>query len=277
MEEREYFGVDRIDVAEAAAAGSSELALAAVRALGSGPAALLARHGVIGVGTDGRVALEIERRAFARPESYAHDPKRVPAGQMRADHEATRIRGERARPRRQRRIEEEHHGSRNDTWASSTYADLVERAGPAGERHASTISISLDLKTTGRAIRAAGGGNRGPAGPGDPTRHQVGRRAAVVALPGLRLRQGRLRDGRGVAPATPPFSRSVRRADPLHAMAARAELLDHAVMPHEMERTDHDEVAVAVLQELLECVGPGRVTLGHELRVELGEVVEVAE
>lgn len=57
----------------------------------------------------------------------------------------------------------EQHGSRNDTWASSTYADLVDRAGPAGERPASTISISLDLKTAGRAIRAAGGGNRGAA------------------------------------------------------------------------------------------------------------------
>jgi hypothetical protein len=57
----------------------------------------------------------------------------------------------------------EQHGSRDETWASSTYGDLVERAGPAGERHASTISISLDLKTAGRAIRAAGGGNRGAA------------------------------------------------------------------------------------------------------------------
>jgi hypothetical protein len=57
----------------------------------------------------------------------------------------------------------EHHGTLNESWASSTYADLVNRAGPAGERHASTISISLDLKTAGRAIRAAGGGNRGAA------------------------------------------------------------------------------------------------------------------
>jgi hypothetical protein len=57
----------------------------------------------------------------------------------------------------------EQHGSTNETWASSTYAELVERAGPAGERHASTISISLDLKAAGRAVRAAGGGNRGAA------------------------------------------------------------------------------------------------------------------
>lgn len=55
------------------------------------------------------------------------------------------------------------HGNRSDTWAATTYEELVDRAGPAGERHASTISISLDLKTAGRAIRAAGGGNRGAA------------------------------------------------------------------------------------------------------------------
>ena len=42
-------------------------------------------------------------------------------------------------------------------------ANSIDRAGPAGERHASTISISLDLKAAGRAIRAAGGGNRGAA------------------------------------------------------------------------------------------------------------------
>ncbi|WP_244928525.1 SCO6880 family protein [Nocardioides sp. W7] len=57
----------------------------------------------------------------------------------------------------------EAHGTRTGSWASTTYAELVERAGPAGERHASTISISLDLKTAARAIRAAGGGNRGAA------------------------------------------------------------------------------------------------------------------
>ena len=55
------------------------------------------------------------------------------------------------------------HGNRSGSWAATTYEELVDRAGPAGERHASTISISLDLKTAGRAIRAAGGGNRGAA------------------------------------------------------------------------------------------------------------------
>lgn len=57
----------------------------------------------------------------------------------------------------------DQHGNRTETWASTTYGELVDRAGPAGERHASTVSISLDIKTAGRAIRAAGGGNRGAA------------------------------------------------------------------------------------------------------------------
>jgi hypothetical protein len=55
------------------------------------------------------------------------------------------------------------HGSQSGSWAATTYEELVNRAGPAGERHASTISISLDLKTARRSIRAAGGGNRGAA------------------------------------------------------------------------------------------------------------------
>lgn len=55
------------------------------------------------------------------------------------------------------------HGRDDGGWTSSTYAELIDRAGPAGERHASTISVSLDLKAAGRAIRAAGGGNRGAA------------------------------------------------------------------------------------------------------------------
>ncbi len=57
----------------------------------------------------------------------------------------------------------ERHGIHDDTWASRTYGDLVDRAGPAGERHASTISISLDMKAAGRTARAAGGGMRGAA------------------------------------------------------------------------------------------------------------------
>ena len=53
------------------------------------------------------------------------------------------------------------HGNQDGTWTSTTYGELIDRAGPAGERHASTISLSLDLKAAARAIRAAGGGNRG--------------------------------------------------------------------------------------------------------------------
>jgi len=57
----------------------------------------------------------------------------------------------------------ETHGTQDATWTSTTYGELIDRAGPAGERHASTISISLDMKVAGRAIRAAGGGMKGAA------------------------------------------------------------------------------------------------------------------
>ena len=55
------------------------------------------------------------------------------------------------------------HGTQDGSWASTTYGELIDRAGPAGERHASTVSVCLDLKAASRAIRAAGGGNRGAA------------------------------------------------------------------------------------------------------------------
>jgi hypothetical protein len=55
------------------------------------------------------------------------------------------------------------HGSHDSTWTSTTYAELIDRAGPAGERHASTISVSLDMKVASRASRAAGGGMKGAA------------------------------------------------------------------------------------------------------------------
>lgn len=55
------------------------------------------------------------------------------------------------------------HGDHDSSWTSQTYAELIDRAGPAGERHATTISIALDMKASGRAIRAAGGGMRGAA------------------------------------------------------------------------------------------------------------------
>ncbi len=55
------------------------------------------------------------------------------------------------------------HGTPDGTWAADTYAELIERAGPAGERHATTISLSLDMRAAARQIRTAGGGIRGGA------------------------------------------------------------------------------------------------------------------
>lgn len=55
------------------------------------------------------------------------------------------------------------HGTADDTWASTTYAELIDRAGPAGERHATTLSLSLDMHAAARQIRTAGGGVRGGA------------------------------------------------------------------------------------------------------------------
>ncbi|GAB3129274.1 PrgI family protein [Glaciibacter psychrotolerans] len=57
----------------------------------------------------------------------------------------------------------ERHGIDDGSWATVTYRDLIERAGPAGERHATTVSISLDLKAAARQIRTQGGGMRGAA------------------------------------------------------------------------------------------------------------------
>lgn len=55
------------------------------------------------------------------------------------------------------------HGSDDGSWAATTYAELIERAGPAGERHATTISLALDIKAASRQIRTCGGGVRGAA------------------------------------------------------------------------------------------------------------------
>ncbi|WP_137843356.1 SCO6880 family protein [Microbacterium sp. 2FI] len=57
----------------------------------------------------------------------------------------------------------EHHGSDDSSWAAMTYRDLIDRAGPASERHSTTISISLDLKASSRQIRTSGRGMRGAA------------------------------------------------------------------------------------------------------------------
>jgi hypothetical protein len=57
----------------------------------------------------------------------------------------------------------DRHGVNDNSWAASTYRDLIERAGPAGERHATTISLSVDLTAASRQIRSQGGGIRGSA------------------------------------------------------------------------------------------------------------------
>ena len=57
----------------------------------------------------------------------------------------------------------ERHGINDDSWAATTYRDLIERAGPAGERHATTIALSLDLSAASRQVRTQGGGMRGAA------------------------------------------------------------------------------------------------------------------
>jgi hypothetical protein len=55
------------------------------------------------------------------------------------------------------------HGQADGSWAARTYAELIERAGPAGERHATTISVALDMKAAAKQIRSSGGGMRGAA------------------------------------------------------------------------------------------------------------------
>ena len=55
------------------------------------------------------------------------------------------------------------HGTDDGSWPATTYRELIERAGPTGERHATTISVALDMNASGRQIRSAGGGIRGAA------------------------------------------------------------------------------------------------------------------
>lgn len=54
-------------------------------------------------------------------------------------------------------------GTADGSWPATTYASLIERAGPAAERHVTTIAIALDLQAAARPIRTAGGGLRGAA------------------------------------------------------------------------------------------------------------------
>jgi len=55
------------------------------------------------------------------------------------------------------------HGRDDNTLTSRIYKELIGRAGPASERHATTISLALDMKAASRSIRSAGGGMKGAA------------------------------------------------------------------------------------------------------------------
>ncbi|WP_349018199.1 SCO6880 family protein [Propionibacterium freudenreichii] len=55
------------------------------------------------------------------------------------------------------------HGTDDGSWAATVYQDLINRAGPAGERHATTISLALDMNAASRQIRTSGDGMRGAA------------------------------------------------------------------------------------------------------------------
>jgi len=67
------------------------------------------------------------------------------------------------------------HGNDDGSWVATTYRELIERAGPAGERHISTISLSLDMRAAARPIRAAGGGIKGAA-------HVLGQEMTTLAV-----------------------------------------------------------------------------------------------
>lgn len=75
------------------------------------------------------------------------------------------------------------HGSTDDTFANRTYRSLIDRAGPAAERHATTISIALDLARAARAVRAAGGGLTGAA---EVLRQEMGTLTTALRAAGLR-------------------------------------------------------------------------------------------
>jgi hypothetical protein len=55
------------------------------------------------------------------------------------------------------------HGTDDGSWVARTYRELIDRAGPTAERHVTTLSLTLDMKAAGRAIRSAGHGMRGAA------------------------------------------------------------------------------------------------------------------
>lgn len=55
------------------------------------------------------------------------------------------------------------HGVDDGSWVAGVYRDLLTRAGPAGERHASIVALAVDLRAAARAARSAGRGMKGAA------------------------------------------------------------------------------------------------------------------
>jgi hypothetical protein len=57
----------------------------------------------------------------------------------------------------------QHAGRPDGGWAARQYQELLDGAGPAAERHETTISFALDLARVRREVRAEGGGTAGAA------------------------------------------------------------------------------------------------------------------
>ncbi|GAB2496725.1 type VII secretion protein EccE [Promicromonospora xylanilytica] len=55
------------------------------------------------------------------------------------------------------------NGADDGSLPAQIYGELIDRAGPTAERHEATVSLTLDLRAAGRAIRTAGGGLSGSA------------------------------------------------------------------------------------------------------------------
>ncbi|GAA1873880.1 SCO6880 family protein [Myceligenerans crystallogenes] len=53
------------------------------------------------------------------------------------------------------------HGTHDDGLPATVYGELIERAGPTAERHDTAITLTLNMRTAARAVRAAGGGLTG--------------------------------------------------------------------------------------------------------------------
>jgi len=57
----------------------------------------------------------------------------------------------------------QRHGYDDGSWTARVYQNLIHQAGPTSEKHSTTISLALDMKTAHKTIRAAGGGTKGAA------------------------------------------------------------------------------------------------------------------